>query len=457
MKCKQLRRTILIISTAFALVGCVKKQEASTESPETVTETETESLTESETESNGEPSTEPSTEVYVHGTDGYYCILDDMDIPLESQKGGTCWLYSASCAMETNYYKKTGTFIDIDPYRLLTLVYEDNTEGYVFEEGINIKDFGGWQEIVAMELSRGFDGLTLDRTERIDNRDFEAIKTYLREKGALSTTVPDAKSYRRDFHGYFTMNQVTDNASFYDHDITILGYDDHFPKDYFLEPASQDGAWITYNSMFAGRLYYVSYDTALFSVNGHSITDKYKEVLSYDAGMSLADLPDMYFGAPERASIFGSGIKMANVFHASGKLGAVGTCSLAPDQDVTIEIYDANLKNVLYTQKVHFDRIGYFVTELDQPLLVEDFAVAITYGYDAPVEAKEWEDWEICFRTSIRKGESFAYKDGTWYDMAEEKTGKALGVEEALGNVCIKALMVELYYDAQSPSSLGRG
>lgn len=42
--------------------------------------------------------------------------------------------------------------------------------------------------------------------------------------------------------------------------MTIIDYDDHFPKDYFNEPASEDGAWITYNSSLGSAgFFYVSY------------------------------------------------------------------------------------------------------------------------------------------------------------------------------------------------------
>ena len=61
--------------------------------------------------------------------------------------------------------------------------------------------------------------------------------------------------------GYYTLNAPNAKESEYDHSIAIVGWDDNFPKENFNEEASQNGAWITYNSNHPREYYYVSYDT----------------------------------------------------------------------------------------------------------------------------------------------------------------------------------------------------
>ena len=438
------------------LAGCVKSEpgepvadvtteavsEAGSEavSEPAATEAESEAKTENKTEAQTE---EPTTEVYVHGDDGYYCTLDEFDMPLEAQRGGTCWVYAAACSMKMNWFKKTGEYSDISPYRLLELIYcDDDQKGITVKEGDDYVDMGGHQVFVTFKCSNGFDGYVLDDTTCLDGHDHEALKSYIRENGGFAACVPDARSYRRNFHGYFTINQVTDNFSFYDHDVTVVGWDDHFPKEYFQEPASQDGAWLAYNSMFANDLYYISYDTLLLDNYGHSITDKYQEVLYHDEGMNLLEAAGEGFLEPPEKSVFGNGVKVANVFAGKGKLGAIGTYSLAPEQDIKIEIYDKKLEKVLYTQDAHLEGFGYHTVELTESLDVDGFAVAVTYGFDAPVEGEEVDDW-IKFIPNAEKGVSYLWLDGEWKDTTDPATAKAAGLDVTINNVCIKALMLK--------------
>ena len=442
------------------LVGCVKREQeepvaemtsevgSEAASEPVITEAESGSKTYDQTEEKTEDLTEvqteePTTEVYVHGDDGYYCTLDDYSMSLEAQTGGTCWVYAAACTMKMNWFKKTGEYVELSPYRLLDLIYaDDDKKGITVKEGDDYVDLGGNQVFVTFKCSNGFDGYVLDDTTFLDGHDHEALKAYIRENGGVAACVPDARSYRRNFHGYFTINQVTDNYSFYDHDVTIVGWDDHFPKDYFLEPASQDGAWLAYNSMFANELYYISYDTLLLEVYGHSITDKYKEVLSHDEGMNYLEPSEAEYVALPTKSAFGNGVKVANVFSGKGKLGAVGTYSLTPEQDIKIEICDKNMEKVLYTQGAHFKNAGYHTVELTEPMDVDGFAVAVTYGFDAPAEGEGVEDW-IRFIPNAEKGVSYLWLDGEWKDTTDPATARAAGLGVTINNVCIKALMLK--------------
>ena len=211
--------------------------------------------------------------------------------------------------------------------------------------------------------------------------------------------------------------------------MTIVGYDDHFPKEYFNTPASQDGAWIVYNSNMGEGFNYVSYDCPFNYTISHTISDKYSEVLSYDAGNEM-----------DRIIKTGDSTKTANVFHKKGKLAAVGTFNDSDKQNIRIEIMSADFKNVIYTQDAALDYHGYHTVVLTTPVEVEDYAVVITYSDGAPVEGESHDFGAADYKTVSEKGQSFVLVDGTWKDLTDADAKTVLKTDFAPGNACIKAL-----------------
>lgn len=195
----------------------------------------------------------------------------------------------------------------------------------------------------------------------------------------------------------------------FDHDVTIIGWDNHFPKEYFMQEPAQDGAWIVYNSNVGQIYYYISYCSPLGYSISHTVSDKYSEVLSFDAG-----------NEQDRLVKTGDSTKTANVFHKKGKLAAVGTYNGFDKQDIKIEIMSADLKKVLYTQDAVLDYHGYHTVELTKPVDVEDFAVAVTYSKGAPVEGETIENDSGMYKTVSEKGQSFVFTGGKWKDMTDK-------------------------------------
>ncbi len=376
----------------------------------------------------------PDPDRYVHGEDGYY-NLDEEGTPvhLRAQRGGTCWLYAAAVAMETGYERATGKEVELDPYSLLDKIYGDNKkEGFFIEA--NPVEVGGTAPFVYMTLSNGFDQYVLDQAIEVDDIKIDTIKEGIKKYGALYIGIPDTDPLKKGvYHGYTTTNWPTAKVKDYDHSIAIIGWDDHFPKDYYREPATRDGAWITANSGSNSDYYYVSYDTkpeyTWDTPAFMSMTDVYSAVATYDYGVDKKFLKT------------GKETVTANVFHQAGTLAAVGTYSAAKDQDVTIEIYDAELKKVRYTQKAHLDGRGYHTVALDTPLKVEDYAIAIHYTKKgAPIEGKGWKHDDIMLRVSSKKGESFIRVGEKWLDLHEKSTLKRIGRKDKTNNCCIKGL-----------------
>ena len=233
--------------------------------------------------------------------------------------------------------------------------------------------------MITEKISRGFGDLTIDSTVILDETDRKAIQENIRTRGAVAVELPDTDDSKKAVHGmYYTMND-TESGTF-DHDIAVIGWDDHFPKEYFNEPAEEDGAWITYNSGFsANKYYYVSYCTPFGYALSHRVTDQYGEVLSYDAGT-------------EEDTIIrtGDSTKTANVFHKTGRLAAVGTYNHFDTQDIRIEIYDmkenmvltleaSDKKHDVKTDPAHYEAISKQVSK-SIPQIRRDFAGRFTNG-----------------------------------------------------------------------------
>ena len=411
---------------------------------------------------------------YVHSVDGYYNIADEMtEFEMKSQEGGTCWLYAAAASMETSFFKKDGRYISLDPLHLLDIIYLDaKDEGFFVKDGADGKNVGGSQWTVTERLSRGFDDLILDSSVILDANDREAIKKNIRTKGAVAIGILDTDDSKKGWFGsYRTINYKKNDI--FDHDVTIIGYDDHFPKEYFKEPASEDGAWITYNSNLGSACYYyISYSTPLEYAISHSVTDQYGEVLGYDAGDEQS-LISLYSPITEALGYDISSLqnryiktvdstKVANIFHKAGTLAAVGTYNDFDEQDIKIEIYDVGIQNLLYSQEAKLGYRGYHTIDLDTPLDVTDYAIVITYTKGAPVEGESIDFGEMIntivsesdksdnyflstldkieYKTVSEKGQSFVYVDNVWNDVVNSDIKDVLKIDFEPNNFCIKAI-----------------
>ena len=279
--------------------------------------------------------------------------------------------------------------------------------------------------------------------------------------GGVTVGVIDSDDSKIGFFGSYRTINYHEKSGF-DHDITIIGYDDHFPKEYFKEPASEDGAWITYNSNnVSAGFYYVSYSAPLEFAISHSVTDQYGEVLSYDAGdeQSLISLYTLYAealgfdisGLQNRSVKTEGSTKVANVFHKAGKLTAVGTYNDFDEQDIKIEIYDAEITNLLYSQDAKLGYRGYHTIDLATSVDVTDYAVVITYPNGAPVEGESIDfrqlDPEVLtpignfeYKTVSEKRQSFVYIDHNWKDMTDSDIKDVLKIDFEPNNCCIKAI-----------------
>lgn len=428
---------ILSVLCTIAFAGCAEQKTVTSESTaEAVTTAVTEAMTETK------PETQPKTEHYVHGEDGYFNLAEEgNEFVMGSQVDGTCWVFAGAAAMESAYSMKYGGSVEIDPLEIVDIVYgKDKAEGFFPAEGVNKRIVGGYAPFIAETLSNGFGDLIVDKAvvlkmfvsgEIIFDIGIDKIKDYVRNNGAVVISVLDFNEKKGWHSGYFTMNDnVHDEPN---HDVALIGWDDHFPKEYFNEPAKNDGAWICYNSSLGSAgYYYISYDTGFYEAFGLSVTEEYSDVQSYDCGTRY----DKFINVGDETVI-------ANVFRKSGTLSAVGTYCNNPDEDITIEVYSADFSELLYSQDAVLDYFGYHTIKLDKPLEVNNYALAIRFKGSAPVESEGFDcfdDESVAFKAVSEKGQSYVLIDGQWKDLADDDIKEVLGTDFYPRNACIKAL-----------------
>lgn len=366
---------------------------------------------------------------YVHGDDGYFSLADEGIVTsVKSQLSGTCWVTAAATSLESSYKISYGEDIVVDPIDILKPVLcDEKTEGYLANEGTDVYDIGGTSWQITETLSNGFGDYILVESQDYLDTDIDTIKEGIINEGAITIGVNDTGYYRYD--GYKTLIASKEDGA--DHSVTLIGFDDNFPKEYFKHEASQNGAWLAQNTRgeFWGTngRFWISYDTPFEEIILLKMSDEYDGVLAYDGGC-------------ENTIKVGEKTTTANVFHNKCTLKGVGTYITKPGQKIKIDIYDDSFQKLLYSQEACYDLKGYYVTQLDEELEVDDFAITVTYDGEAPVEAINPELFGISYLVDISAGESFVNIDDMWIDMSEDDIENKLGIDFRPNNCCIKAI-----------------
>lgn len=361
---------------------------------------------------------------------------------------GSCWAFASLASLES--YLKQETVVDLSENNLMWNNGFDGTPDDGGNYAMATAYLARWSGPVS-ESSDPYDtpkktGLApvyhVQEVVSIPNLQ-SAIKQALMDGGALYTSM---YSVPLDSEEYFN----SDNAAFYydgdenpDHDVVIVGWDDHFSRDNFSKKPEGDGAWIIRNSWGSewgdGGYFYMSYYdsyagsnvTAFHNAEG---TDNYSQIYQYDP---LGNISAMGYQDDDNTA-WG-----ANIFTAaaSDNLTAVGTYALTPGTTAEIKIYTdvndgkPNSGTLRTTQTASFQRGGYYTIDLDNPVgLVagQKFAVVVQFrtpgtNDSVPVESRV-ENYSST--VSANPGESFTSNTGTggWYDTSKKDHS----------NVCIK-------------------
>lgn len=250
-----------------------------------------------------------------------------------------------------------------------------------------------------------------------------------------------------------------------DHAVTIVGWDDDYPKENFNEDhqPEYDGAWLVKNSWGAADQEFPNKNSwgvdgsGYFWLSYYDQTIQNPETLDFDVdgSDSQADylLVDQYDFLPNYGTTVYSSTsdetRMANVFTASEDmlLRAVSAETTAPNSSVDYEIYllDENASDptdgtLAASVSEKYDFGGYHRATFDDPIEVpagQKYSVIVTvttpsglYQFKADAGANEKSGSAFYAKGVVNEGESYLYSEGGWHDwanlVAQEKSSNPM-------------------------------
>ena len=369
----------------------------------------------------------------VQGIPDSYSLIDEgYVVPVVNQSQGTCWANTGAEVMRYDLMVTGGVDLDINVNDFVQVALGgDPDEGIEGMYSNNRPQAGGSHPLIVEAANNvAIDGYIMTEANDYSAAPREVIQEKIMTCGALTLAITGDQYYIDSIRANATLNIPDQELATTTHMVAIVGWDNNFSADEFDPVASGNGAWLIQDSQgtaFGDNGYYwLSYDTPLFGVCDFQLSDGYTEVISYENGVKAT------------ASTEG-GTTVASVYDHEGTIGAIGTYTSGPDQTITVEIYDGEFGELLYSEEQTFEYTGYHTVELDEPLDVTTYTVVIRYPEGAPVEGDSYEvDMSfmggalsgsyIGYYGSIEEGQSFILIGDEWIDMSTEGIGDLIEI-----------------------------
>ena len=349
---------------------------------------------------------------------------------------GNCWVFAAIAALESCILKANGTAYDFSEQNLKNIVarFSDygniasipNSGGNLF---MSIGYFASWlgpiydeeDKYASNSLSLLYDAIThvqnvvfITRTSYTDN---DKIKEAIMKYGGVVASMYYSNSYLANDSVSYYMGIQGVNTN---HDVTIVGWDDNYPKEKFKTTPPGDGAFIVRNSWGPNwgenGYFYVSYYDLAFAKVNNTIQPLYTFILNdtnhYDKNYQHEILISNY------GNLGVNPIYIGNSFRAEGDelISSVSTY-FSDNSNYTINIFvNEKLK---HSQSGNISA-GYFTIPLSKYVPVKqgdtfDIMFVIT-SLNQPMPLLYYFDYNNNPRIA-QTGVSFYSKDGnTWYD-----------------------------------------
>lgn len=363
---------------------------------------------------------------------------------------GTCWAFASLAALETTLTPKENLEFSPDHMSLCNGFSLDQDAGG--EYTMAIAYMASWKGPVYESDDPYGDGETddtlkarkhLEEAQIIGSKNYTGIKEAVYKYGAVETSIYTQMTTADSWSMYYNRDRATyyyDKEAACNHDIIIVGWDDHFPKEYFTVQPEKDGAFICKNSWGTkfgeDGYFYVSYEDAnigttnvVYSKLGNA--DNFNHIYQSDLLGWTGQL-----GYNRESAYF------ANVYKAGKNEELAAVSFYATDVNTSYKVYvvpkfeDADsLNQRTLVAEGSFDNAGYYTVRLDKAVILEDnqkYAVVVyieTPGSIHPV-AIEYDADERTKNFDITDGEGYISLYGSKWANTEETQNC---------NLCLKA------------------
>ena len=365
-------------------------------------------------------------------------------------KLGTCWAFASLGALETVTLPGEENIYSVDHMSMNNGYTLDISEGG--EHNMSIAYLASWQGPVLDEDDKYGDGVTdknlkavkhLEEAIVIKERDDNKVKSAIFKYGGVETSIYLEMPYgssSSSFYNASTSSYYYNGKEKPNHDIVIVGWNDHYPRKNFSIMPKHDGAFICKNSWGTGfgerGYFYVSYEDV--NICSESIVytrlvgnDNYDNIYQTDL---LGWVGQMGFS--DESAYF------ANVYTAKKDevLKAVSFYSTGDDTSfkvfVVTDYKDSDSLNSGRQEvgKGETRYSGYYTVDLKQDIELkkgQKYAVIVsikTPGSEKPI-AIECDAGARTRNLDLKDGEGYISKYGEVWHSAEESNA----------NICLKA------------------